>query len=102
MSVVELTNDNFKKEVLESKGTVVVDFFAEWCGPCKIMGPVFEELSEEAKDKAKFCKLNVDGAQKTAAEYGVMSIPTFIIFKDGKKVEQLMGVQDKATIISKL
>lgn len=102
MSVIELNDGNFKEEVLDYKGTVVVDFFAEWCGPCKMMAPVFHDLAEEAKDKAKFCKLNVDGAQRTAMEYGVMSIPTFIIFKDGKKVDQMMGVQSKETILGKI
>lgn len=102
MGVVELNDGNFKKEVLEAEGTVVVDFFAEWCGPCKIMGPIFEELAGEAGDKAKFCKLNVDGAQKTAAEYGVMSIPTFIIFRDGEKSNQLSGVQGKEDILELL
>jgi thioredoxin 1 len=102
MAVTELTNDNFKMEVLEDPGVVIVDFRAEWCGPCRMMGPIFEQASEEAAGKAKFGKLNVDEARETAAEYGVMSIPTLIVFKDGQKVDQMTGVQDKETVIKKI
>lgn len=102
MSVVELTEENFKTEIAEHKGVAIVDFWAEWCGPCKMMGPIFDQTAEEAAGKAKFGKLNVDKAQKIAGEYGVMSIPTLIIFKDGKKADQLTGVQDKDTLISKI
>lgn len=100
--MLELKEDTFASEVVEAKGLVVVDFWAPWCGPCKMMGPVFEEAATEAGDLAKFAKLNVDEAQKTAAEFGVMSIPTLIIFKDGEKVDQMVGVQNKDTILSKL
>lgn len=102
MAVVELTNDNFKMEVLEDPGMVIVDFWAEWCGPCRMMGPIFEQTSEEAAGKAKFAKLNVDEAREIASEYGVMSIPTLIVFKDGQKVDQMNGVQDKDTVVKKL
>ena len=102
MAVVELTNDNFKMEVLEDPGVAVVDFWAEWCGPCRMMGPIFEQASEELAGKAKFGKLNVDEARETASEYGVMSIPTLIIFKNGQKVDQLVGVQDKDTLVKKV
>jgi thioredoxin 1 len=102
MSVIELNDENFKKEVLEYQGTAIVDFFAEWCGPCKMMGPIFDETAEAAGEKAKFCKLNVDGAQKTAMEYGVMSIPTLIVFKNGKKVDQMTGVQSKEVLLEKI
>jgi thioredoxin 1 len=101
MSEVELTDDNFKTEVLSEPGIVVVDFWAEWCGPCRMMGPIFEQASEEAAGKAKFGKYNVDGG-KIASEYGVMSIPTIIFFKDGKKIEALTGVQDKDTLLAKI
>lgn len=102
MAVVELTSDNFKSEVLENPGVTIVDFWAEWCGPCRMMGPIFDQASEEAAGKAKFAKLNVDEAQDIAGEYGVMSIPTLIVFKDGEKVDQLVGVQDKDTLIKKI
>lgn len=102
MAVVELTSDNFKTEVLENPGVTIVDFWAEWCSPCRMMGPIFEQASEEAAGKAKFAKLNVDNAQDIAGEYGVMSIPTLIIFKDGEKVDQLVGVQEKEGLVKKL
>ncbi len=102
MSVIELNDENFQKEVLDSKGTIIVDFFAEWCGPCKMMAPIYDEASKEAGEKARFGKVNVDANQKTAQKHGIMSIPTIIIFKDGKEVEKLMGVQDKETLLSKI
>ena len=102
MSVIDINDGNFQSEVLDAKGTVIVDFYADWCGPCKMMAPIFDEAAEEAGEKAKFGKLNVDANQQTAQAYGVMSIPTLIIFKDGEKVEQLMGIQDKATLLSKI
>lgn len=102
MAVIELNDENFKTEILDEKGLAVVDFWAEWCGPCRMMGPIFDQTSEEAAGKAKFGKLNVDEARQTAAEFGVMSIPTLIIFKDGEKVDQLVGVQDKETLLKKI
>jgi thioredoxin 1 len=100
--MLELKDDNFAKEIKEHKGLAIVDFWAAWCGPCRMMGPVFENAADECKDLAKFAKLNVDEAQKTSQEYGVMSIPTLLIFKDGDKVEQMVGVQDLPTIKQKL
>lgn len=99
MSEVKLTDQNFKEEVLDYKGVAIVDFYADWCGPCKMMGPIFEEAAKEAGDKAKFGKLNVDEAQETAMKYGVMSIPTIIVFKDGEVVSQVAGVQSKEALL---
>jgi thioredoxin 1 len=99
MSETVLTDQNFKEEVLDYKGTVIVDFYADWCGPCKMMAPIFEEAAKEAGDKAKFGKLNVDSAQQTAMMFGVMSIPTIIAFKDGKVVSQAAGVQSKEALL---
>ena len=80
---IEVTDDSFDKEVLQSDKPVIVDFWAEWCGPCRMLGPRFEELSNEMKD-IKFCKLNVDDNQETAAKFGIRSIPTMLMFKSGK------------------
>lgn len=99
MSEVTLTDQNFKEEVLDYKGTVIVDFYADWCGPCKMMAPIFEEAAKEAGNKAKFSKLNVDSAQQTAMMFGVMSIPTIIAFKDGKVTSQVAGVQNKESLL---
>ena len=92
---MQFTDDNFEQEVLKSDKPVLVDFWAAWCGPCQIMGPIIEELAEEIKGKYKVGKLNVDENRETATKYSVMSIPTLIIFKDGKAVKQLVGVQAK-------
>lgn len=102
MSEVELTDQNFEKEVLKSDKPVLVDFWAEWCGPCKIMAPITKELTKEYKGKAKVGKINVDKNPKTASQFGIMSIPTLKIFKDGDVVEDLMGVQEKELIKEKL
>jgi len=99
---MEFTDQNFETEVLKSEKPVLVDFWAAWCGPCQIMGPIVEELAEEVKEKFKVGKLNVDENRETAGKYGVMSIPTLIIFKGGKDVKQLVGVQSKETLKSEL
>lgn len=89
------TDDNFQEEVLSAKGVVLVDFWATWCGPCKMLTPIIEELHSQYEGKAKIGKVNVDENQDTAAKYGVMSIPTVLIFKDGKIAEQMVGYQPK-------
>ncbi len=97
-----INESNFKSEVLESKIPVLVDFWAEWCGPCRMLAPVIEELSKEFDGKVKVCKVNVDEAQKMASDYRIMSIPTIIIFKEGKEVARMVGVIPKADITAKL
>ena len=97
MAEVILNNDNFKAEVLDAKGLVLVDFWATWCGPCQTMGPVVDELAQEFTD-VKVGKVNVDEQMALAREYKVMSIPTFLVFKDGKVAERTLGVQEKSEL----
>ena len=98
--VLHLDDSSFSKEVLEEKGLVVVDFWASWCGPCKMLGPILDELSEEID--AKICKVNVDEVDTLAREYGIRSIPTMIVFKDGEPVDQLVGLMQKGALKEKL
>ena len=99
---IALTDDNFSDEVLSAELPVLVDFWATWCGPCRMIAPIVEELSSEYEGKAKVCKLDVDTAQKTAAEFGIRSIPTLLIFKQGKVADQLIGAVPKQQITEKL
>jgi thioredoxin 1 len=96
-----VTDDDFESEVLKSEKPVIVDFWAEWCGPCRILGPRFEELSKEMT-KVKFVKLNVDENQGTAAEYGIRSIPTLLIFKDGEVAGNIVGALPKEMLKAKI
>ncbi len=91
-NLVEFTDENFQSEVLESSVPVVVDFWAEWCGPCRAMGPILEQLANSVAGKAKVGKLNVDYARNTAMSYGISAIPTIIIFKDGQPVQRFVGL----------
>lgn len=90
-----LTADNFKEKVVEAKGTVLVDFFATWCGPCKMIAPVVEQLATEYEGKAAVYKLDVDEAQEIGMEYRIMSIPTLVIFKNGQEAERIRGAVSK-------
>ena len=94
MSVLKLTKDSFESEVLKAEVPVVVDFYADWCGPCKMMGPVFEEVAAEVTT-AKFGKLNIDEAMEIAKKYRVMTIPTFIVFKQGEVHKRHSGTMSK-------
>ncbi|MDZ7261378.1 MAG: thioredoxin [candidate division KSB1 bacterium] len=100
--VITLTDSNFQEEVLSSHVPVLVDFWAEWCTPCKMIAPTVEEIANEYQEKLKVGKLNVDSNQITASQYGIRSIPTLLIFKDGKVADQIIGVVPKAHIKSKL
>ena len=95
MSVVQTTGENFENEVLKSEGLVLVDFWAPWCGPCRMLGPILEELEKEMGEKVKVCKVNVDEEGGLAQQYGIMSIPAVFLFKGGEVVETMIGLQPK-------
>lgn len=98
----ELTDANFNEVLLKSEKPVLVDFWSEWCGPCRMLSPVVEELSKEYEGKAVIGKINVDDNPATAEKYGIMSIPTLLIFKNGKMVEKQVGLVQKHILESKL
>ena len=98
MSVKHFSNDTFQSEVLQGSGPILVDFWAPWCGPCKMLGPVIDGLAEELSGKAVVGKVNIDDEPDLAAKYGVVTIPTIILFKDGQEVNRLVGVQSKLTL----
>jgi thioredoxin 1 len=102
MKLVEITDDNFETEVIKSDKPVLIDFWAVWCGPCKLIAPIVEELAGEYDGKAKIGKLDVDSNQQTSIKFGVRSIPTLLLFKDGKLKETIIGAVPKKTIVDKL
>ena len=102
MSLVEITDDNFETEVIKSDKPVLIDFWAVWCGPCKLIAPIVEELSTEYDGKVKIGKLDVDSNQQTSIKFGVRSIPTLLLFKEGKLKETIIGAVPKKNIVDKL
>ncbi len=102
MGVIHFNEENFEQEVLKSPGLALVDFWAEWCGPCRMMGPIIDDLAKEFDGQMKIGKVNVDEAQKLAIKYSVMSIPTLILFKDGQSVDQSVGVVSKDQLVKKI
>jgi len=102
MAVVEINEKNFENEVLTSQIPVLVDFWAEWCGPCKMISPVVDEIANDLDGKLKVTKINVDESQDLAAKFNVMSIPTLLIFKGGEPVEQIVGAMGKDQLMEKI
>lgn len=102
MKPIEVTDSNFQTEVLKSDKPVLVDFWAEWCGPCKMIAPVVEELAKEYDGKLKVGKMDVDSNQQTSMQFGIRSIPTLLIFKGGMVVDQIVGAVPKSKLAEKL
>ena len=100
--LMEFTDDNFESEVLKSNQPCLVDFWAEWCGPCRMVGPVVEEIAKEYAGKIKVGKLNVDDNNKTAVQYGIMSIPSLLFFSGGKVVDQVIGAVPKKQLVQRI
>lgn len=101
MAALKITTENFEKEVLQAEEVVLIDFWASWCGPCKMFSPVIEELAEEVTN-AKICKVNVDEEPDLASKYRIMTIPSVVIFKNGEVVAQSAGVKTKAEVLKML
>ena len=98
MASVKVTDQSFEADVLKSAEPVVVDFWAEWCGPCRMIGPALEEISNEMTGKVKIAKVNIDENPQIAADYGIRSIPTLFMFKDGQKIDQKIGAAPKGDL----
>ena len=101
-NTVDVTDSTFQQDVLQSGKTVLVEFWADWCGPCKMVAPVLDEIAGENKDKLTVAKLDIDHNPATARDYQVMSIPTMILFQDGKPVKQIVGARPKAALLNEL
>ncbi len=99
MSVLKISSENYEEEVLKADKPVIIDFYADWCGPCRMMSPIIDEIAEEKKDCIKVGKVNVDENQDLAMKYGVMSIPTIVIIKNGKVERTFVGVREKSEIL---
>ena len=102
MSITTLTNDNFDQEVLASSKTILIDFWAAWCGPCKMLSPIIDQIADEADDSVKICKVNVDEQSELAVQFQVRSIPTLVVIKDGKVDNISVGVKSKEEILAML
>ncbi|MEO8666459.1 MAG: thioredoxin [Ignavibacteria bacterium] len=102
MKSIEITDANFEQEVLKSELPVLIDFWAVWCGPCKMIAPMVEEIAAEYEGRVKVGKLDIDNNQQVSVKYGIRSIPTLLIFKDGKIADQIVGAVPKASIVQKL
>ena len=101
-SILTLTDANFPQEVLKSSVPVLVDFWAEWCGPCKMVAPILDELASEYEGRVKIGKINIDDHQALATEYGIRAIPTLLVFKNGEVAEQIVGLRSKRDLKAKL
>ena len=102
MSVLQINEKNFENEVLKSKVPVLVDFWAEWCGPCRAIAPIVEEIAKDLNGKLKVAKINVDDNQELAAKFHIMSIPTLLIFKNGEPVDHITGAMPKDELLAKI
>ena len=102
MSDIMITGKEFEEKVIKLDKPVLIDFFATWCGPCKMMSPIVEQIAEELEDKVNVYKIDTDKDQELAYKYEIMSIPTFLIFKDGKLVNKLVGMRDKEELMKEL
>jgi thioredoxin 1 len=102
MGATPVTDADWKSEVLDAEAPVLVDFWAEWCGPCRMVGPIVDQIADEHGDQLKVLKLNVDENPGTAREYGIMSIPTLMVFKDGQPDKRIVGAKGKATLLNEI
>ena len=102
MELVHLTSQNFDEKAKSSKGVVLVDFFATWCGPCRMLSPILEQVQDEVKDKATIFKFDVDESEEISKEFGIMSVPCMVVLKDGQEVSRMVGLRQKAQIVAEL